>query len=141
MFAPLLALALSAAPFPLPGVDGKPLAVTEGQKSFRLPMRFEKVRAFYEERFNDATGVSVRVSGSPGSRSLFLATTRTADAWKSATVKEGETETVVELKPVMQLEGETIAGKGPPVEFILTRSPEVQRALQTIDHTESMKAK
>lgn len=140
MFASLLALALSAAPFPLPGVDGKPLAVTEGQKSFRLPMRFEKVRAFYEERFKDSVGVTVRVSGSPGSRSLSLVSSRATDAWTSAKVNERETETVVELKAVMQMKDETIAGKGPPVEFILTRSPEVQSSLKTIDHTESMKA-
>lgn len=140
MFASLVALALAAAPFPLPGIDGKPLAVTEGQKSFRLPMRFEKVRAFYEERFKDAAGVTVRVSGSPGSRSLALSSARPTDAWKSATVKEGETETVVELKPVLQMTDEKIAGKGPPVEFILTRSPAVEGALKSIDHTESMKA-
>jgi hypothetical protein len=51
----LLAIALTAAPFPLPAVDGKPLAVTEGQKSFRLPMRFEKVRASYGKRQIDIT--------------------------------------------------------------------------------------
>ena len=141
MLAPLLALALAAAPFPLPAIDGKPLAVTEGQKSFRLPMRFERVRAFYEERFKDQAGVTVRVSGTAGGRSLALATTRTTDAWTSATVKEGETETVVDLKAVMQMKGDTIAGKGPPVEFIITRSTEVQKSLGTIDHTETMKAK
>lgn len=140
MFAPLLALVLSAAPFPLPGVDGKPLAVTEGQKTFRLPIRFEKVRAFYQQRFKDTEGVTVRLSGTIGSRSLLLATSRTSDGWRSATVREGEIETVVELKAVLQMTGETIAGKGPPVEFILTRSPEVGRSLKTIDHTESLRA-
>jgi hypothetical protein len=140
MFTALLTLTLTAAPFPLPAVDGKPLAVTEGQKSFRLPMRFEKVKAFYEEHFKDARGVTVRLSGTSGARTLALETSRTSDAWKSATVKEGELETVVDLKPVMQLGAEQINGKGPPVEFILTRSPEVDRSLQTIDHTESMKA-
>ena len=141
MFPALLALTLTAAPFPLPAVDGKPLAVTEGQKAFRLPMRFEKVKAFYEERFKDLKGVTVRSSGTAGARSLALETSRTSDAWKSATVKEGELETVVELKPVLQMTGEQIDGKGPPVEFILTRSPEVQRSIDSIDHTESMKAR
>ncbi len=140
MFAPLLALALSAAPFPLPAIDGKPLAVTVGQTSFRLPMRFERVRAFYEEHFKDTPEVTVRFSGTPGSRQLLLASARAADGWKSARVKEGQTETVVELKAVLQMAGETIAGKGPPVEFILTRSVEVQQSLKSIDHTESMKA-
>ena len=91
-------------------------------------------------RFKDAAGVTVRVTGTSGSRALALASTRTTDAWKSATVKEGETETVVELKAVMQMKGDEIAGKGPPVEFILTRSSEVQNAMKSIDHTESMKA-
>ena len=137
----LLAIALTAAPFPLPAVDGKPLAVTEGQKTFRLPMRFEKVKAFYEDQFKDAKGVTVRVTGTNGSRALALETSRTSDSWKSAQVKEGELETVVELKAVMRLDGEKIDGKAPPVQFIITRSPEVDRSLQTIDHTESMKAR
>lgn len=141
MLAPLLALALSAAPFPLPAIDGKPLAVTDGQKSFRLPIRFEKVRSFYEEHFKDAAGVTVRISGTAGSRALVLVSTRATDSWKSAVVKEGESETVVDVKAVMQMNDETIAGKGPPVEFIITRSSEVQSALKTIDHTESMKAR
>ncbi len=141
MLAKLMALVLVASPFPLPGVDGKPLAVTDGQKTFRLPVRFERVKAFYEERFKGVEGVTVKLSGTPGARSLQLATSRTTDAWKSATVREGETETVVELKAVLVMGAENVAGKGPPVEFILTRSPEVQGALKSIDHTDSMRAK
>ncbi len=141
MFPALLAIALTAAPFPLPAVDGKPLAVTEGQKTFRLPMRFERVKAFYEEQFKDLKGVSVRVTGVSGSRALTLETSRITDGWKSAQVKEGELETIVELKPVMVLGGEKIEGKAPPVQFILTRSGEVERSLQSIDHTEAMKAR
>lgn len=141
MFLPLVALVLAAAPFPLPGVDGKPLAVTEGQKTFRLPTRFDRVKAFYEERFKGVDGVTVRVSGTTGSRLLSLATSRTADAWKSATVREGETETVVELRAVMVMGPVDVAGKGPPVEFILTRSADVKGAIDSIDHTESMRAK
>jgi hypothetical protein len=139
MLAPFLALALTAVPFPLPGIDGKPLAVTEGQKTFRLPMRFEKVRAFYEAHFKDSPGVTVRVSGTAGTRVLALSSNRTLDAWKSATVNERELETIVELKPVMVMGADEITGRGPPVEFIFVRSPEVERSLQTIDHTESMK--
>ncbi len=140
MLASLLAVWMSAAPFPLPAVDGKPIAVTYGQTSFRLPMRFEKVRAFYEAHFKGTVGVTVRVSGTPGNRSLVLASARTTDGWKSATVNEGDTQTVVELKAVLQMNSVDIAGKGPPVEFILTRSPEVQKVLQTIDYTEAMRA-
>ena len=142
MFTALLAIALTATPFPLPVVGGKPLAVVEGQKTFRLPMRFEKVKAFYEEQFKDAKGVTVRVTGTAGSRELALSTSRMSDDWKSAQVKEGELETVVELKPVIRIPGgDPIEGKAPPVQFILTRSLEVDRSLQTIDHTESMKAR
>jgi hypothetical protein len=137
----LLALALAATPFPLPAIDGKPLAITEGQKSFRLPMRFEKVKAFYEEQFKDQKGVTVRVSGTTGTRLLALESSRATDNWKSAKVKEGELETVVELKEVMRLAGDVIEGKAPPVQFILTRSAEVEKSLQTIDHTETMKAR
>ena len=135
MFAALVSFALAAAPFPLPAVDGKPLAVTPGQKSFRLPMRFDKVRAFYEEQFKDATGVTLRLSGSLGSRFLTLSSKRTGDGWTSAVVKEGELETVVDLKPVLQMGAETMEGKGPPVQFIFTRSPEVKNSLETIDPT------
>lgn len=140
MIAALLTLTLAAAPFPLPAVDGKPLAITEGQKSFRLPMRFERVRAFYEERFKGAAGITVRVTGVSPSRALTLSSTRTTDSWKSATAKEGETETVVDVKAVLQMTEDKIAGKGPPVEFIITRSAEVQGALKSIDHTDQMKA-
>ena len=139
MFATLLALSLAAAPFPLPAVDGKPLAVADGQKTFRLPMRFERVRAFYQEQFKDEKGVTLRVTGTPGARALELRTRRSCDAWSSASVKEGELETVVELKPVVQLGPENISGRGPPVQFILTRSPEVKKSVEAIDHTESMK--
>ena len=44
---------LIAAPFPLPAIDGKALAVTDGQKVFRLPMRFEKVKSFYAEQLGE----------------------------------------------------------------------------------------
>ena len=38
----LVLLVSLASSFPLPTVDGKPLSVTEKQKQFRLPVRFEK---------------------------------------------------------------------------------------------------
>lgn len=141
MLASLLALALTGAPFPLPMIDGKPPAVTERQKSFRLPMRFEKVRAFYEEQFKGAADVTIKLSGTPGSRVLSLATKRTSDEWIAAKVKEGELETVVDLKTAIRMGVQTVEGKTPPVNFILTRSAEVQKSLESIDHTESMRAR
>lgn len=141
MLASFLALALTGAPFPLPMIDGKAPAVTPGQKSFRLPMRFEKVRAFYEEQFKDVEGVTVRISGTPGSRAVSLSTKRLSDEWISATVKEGELETVVTLKEAMRMGETNVQGKAPPVNFILVRSAEVQKSLETIDHTESMRAR
>lgn len=141
MLAALAALALTASTFPLPAIDGKPLALTPGQKSFRLPMRFEKVKAFYDEQFKGSADVTVRAAGTPGNRSLVIANRNKSDRWMSATVKEGELETVVDLKQVLELDGERIDGKAPPVNFILTRSAEVQKSLDTIDHTESMRAR
>lgn len=140
-----LALALTlAAPFPLPSIDNKPVSVSDKQKSFRLPMRFEKVRAFYEERFGPGKDaeVKLKVSGAPGQRVLAIENTRKIDSWKRAVVKEGEVETTVDVTPVMRLAEEKIDGTGKPlVEFVIGRSGDVDRAVQGIDHTESMRAK
>lgn len=132
----LVALALAAAPFPLPSIDGKPLAVTEKQKVFRLPMRFEKVRAFYAERYGagKAPDVTFTASGTPGSRKVLLASKRKGDTWTKAEVREGEVETVVEVTPVLQMDAVDVSGNGKPlVEFIISRSPEVDRAVKAID--------
>ncbi len=142
MLAQLLALSLAAAPFPLPSVDGKALAVKADQKVFRLPMRFEKVRAFYEERYGagKAKDVKLVLSGVPGSRTLALSSKRVGDEWTRATVKEGEGETVVEVTRVLRMKDTDITGNGRPlVEFIFTRSPEVEKAVKEIDHTEQMR--
>lgn len=142
MLASVLALSLAATPFPLPSVDGKPLALKDGQKVFRLPMRFEKVRAFYEERYGagKAKDVKLVLSGVPGSRTLALTSKRTTDEWTKATVKEGEVETVVEVTRVLQMGAEKVEGTGRPlVEFIFTRSSEVEKAVKEIDHTEQMR--
>ena len=140
-----IALALTlAAPFPLPSIDNKPLSVTDKQKSFRLPMRFEKVRAFYEERFGPTKDaeVKVKVSGTAGQRVLSLENTRKTDSWTRAVVKEAETETTVDVTPVIRLAEEKIDGNAKPlVEFVIGRSGDVDRAVQGIDHTESMRAR
>lgn len=134
----VLAFALAAAlaaPFPLPAVDGKALAVKPGQKSFRLPTRFERAKAFYEEQFKGEAQVTLRLEGSVGARRLVLATKRKGDDWKSAKVIEGELETVVEVVPVVRLAEESIEGRGKPlVEFVFGRSGEVQKSLESIDH-------
>jgi hypothetical protein len=132
----LILAAVLAAPFPLPAVDGKPLAVKEGQRSFRLPTRFEKVKAFYREQFQGVAEVSVRLEGAPGARTLKLATRRKGDGWTRATVTESPMETVVEVVPVLRLADENIEGRGTPlVEFVFGRSAEVQKSLDSIDHS------
>jgi hypothetical protein len=145
MLSLLAALTLaSPGPFPLPSVDGKPLAATATQKSFRLPMRFEKVRAFYDEQFigDDAKGVTTKLSGTTGKRVLTLASTRAGDAWKKAVVREGEIETVVEITPVMRMEEAQIEGNAKPlVQFIIGRSADVTREVEAISdkHVEQIR--
>ena len=126
-----LALLLHGTPFPLPAVDGKALAVTEKQKSFRLPMRFEKVRAFYDEQLGKEKDVSMKLSGSLGSRTLALSSKRKGDRWTRATVKEGELETVVDVTPVMEGGQIDVQGNGSPlVQFVFGRSKEVDKAVE-----------
>ncbi len=139
----MMALVLSlvvAAPFPLPAIDGKPLAVTEGQKVFRLPMRFEKVKSFYVEQL--AASATVIEKSVSGKRVLSVTAKGKAESWVKAVVREGEVDTVVEVTPVMRLAEEEISGNGRPlVEFIIGRSGDVQKALNTIDHAEQMRSK
>ncbi|MDP2272466.1 MAG: hypothetical protein Q8N23_32970 [Archangium sp.] len=139
----MIALVLSlvvAAPFPLPAIDGKPLAVSEGQKVFRLPMRFEKVKSFYLEQLGaSATVIEKSVAGN---RVLHVTAKGKAESWVKAVVREGEVDTVIEVTPVMRLAEEEISGNGRPlVEFIIGRSGDVQKALNTIDHAEQMRSK
>jgi hypothetical protein len=132
-----LAVVAQSNPFPLPAIDGKPLAVTEKQKSFRLPMRFEKVRAFYEEQFAKEKDLSLKVAGVSGQRTLTLTTKRLSDGWTKAIVKEGELETVVDVTPVITLRPTEVNGNGKPlVQFVFERSKEVDKAVNGIDHME-----
>jgi hypothetical protein len=135
MIALTLTLLLNGTPFPLPAVDGKALAVTDKQKTFRLPMRFEKVRAFYDEQFAKEKDVSLKVSGAGGARVLALTSKRKGDRWTKATVKEGELETIIDVTPVMELGPTEVTGTGTPlVQFVFQRSKEVDKALeQTAD--------
>ncbi|MBE2252540.1 MAG: hypothetical protein IAE78_23610 [Myxococcus sp.] len=144
MLSTVLALTLTAGAFPLPTIDGKPFAASAEQRTFRLPMRFEKVRGFYDAQFagDEAKGVTVKVSGAPGKRVLTLASSRAGDTWKKAVVREGEVETVIDVTPVLRLAEEQIEGNGKPlVQFIIGRSGDVDRALQAIDrkHVEQLR--
>lgn len=145
LIAPLLAAALAAGPFPMPSIDGKAIAVVEGRKVFKLPMRFEKVRAFYEERFGAAKepDVSMVVTGTAGKRLVTLTSKRAGDSWKKALVKEGEVETLVEVTAVLRLKEEEITGNGRPlVEFVIGRSGDVDQVVGPgIDkaHTEAIR--
>lgn len=144
MFSSLLALTLAAGSFPLPSIDGKPLAATAQQKTFRLPMRFEKVRSFYEEQFTgaEAKGVSSRLAGASGKRVLTLTSSRAGDTWKKAIVRESELETIVEVTPVLRMEEAQIEGNARPlVQFIIGRSGDVERAVEAIGdkHTEQIR--
>lgn len=130
MLALILATAL-AAPFPLPAIDGKALAVKEGQKTFRLPTRFEKVRAFYEKELKGP--VLYDLAGWPGQRKLTIHNRGKGDSWARAIITEGELETVIEVVPVLRLAEEQIEGQGKPlVEFVFGRSPEVQKSLDSL---------
>lgn len=138
-----LVLAVSlAAPFPLPSVDGKPLAVTGNQKTFRYPVRFETVRGFYEARFGKGQVATVRwaLTGTPGERVLTLTNTDKGDSWRKAIVRERSGETVIDVTPVLRLADEKVEGNGRPlVEFVFGRSPDVDKAVQGIDHTEQLR--
>jgi len=47
---------------------------------------------------------------------------------------------VVEVTPVLRMGEEAVSGQGRPlVEFIISRSPEVDRAVQGIDHLEQLR--
>ena len=138
MISILLSLTL-AAPFPLPAIDGKPLAITDKQKVFRLPMRFEKVKKFYADQLS-STDVSVVESSASGKRVLTLTAKGKSESWTRAIVREGEVDTVVEVTPLLRLKDENISGNGRPlVEFIIGRSGDVDKALKTIDHTEAIR--
>lgn len=132
MIALALTLLIHATPFPLPAVDGKPLSVTEKQKSFRLPQKFERVRAFYEEQFAKEKDVSMKLAGSSGTRTLTMTSKRKGDRWTKATVKEGELETIVDVTPVLEGAEVEVSGTGTPlVQFVFQRSKEVEKAIES----------
>lgn len=133
MFTALLSLCVAAGSFPLPTIDGKPLAVVPEQKTFRLPMRFDKVRDFYEGELPRQTEGITRMTASSGKRTLTITSKRVGDTWKKATITEHDTETVIELTPVLRMAEEQIEGSGKPlVQFVIGRSGDVNRAVDAI---------
>jgi hypothetical protein len=134
--------AVLASSFPLPSLDQKPLAMTADQKVFRLPLRFEKVRAFYDEQLKTRSEVTLRVTGVSGARVLTITNANKADTWRNATVTEKDMETVIAVTPVLRMNETQVTGNGRPlVEFVFSRSPEVERAMQGIerDHLEQLR--
>jgi hypothetical protein len=132
--APLILLA--SGPFPLPAIDGKAVAVTSQQKHFRLPIRFDRVRAFYETHFSGEEGVGIaqRISGPAGQRVLTLISKRPGEWWAKALVREKNFETLVEVVPILRADATSIEGNAKPlVQFIIGRSPEVKRAIDSLE--------
>ena len=127
------ALVVTASPFPLPTIAGKAPAVTAGQRVFRLPMRFERLRSFYEGQFSGAEKVQVKVTGVSGARVLTVLSKRLSDGWTKAVVQEGELESVVTITPVLRGDKLEVAGNGRPlVEFIISRSADIDKAVDAI---------
>jgi hypothetical protein len=135
---PVLADEVAAAvdPLPLPSLDGKPLAAGPDRRTFRVPLRFQRVLRFFRERFDGVEDVTLRLEGVEGSRSLTIASRRPGDAWAKAVVREAEVDTVVEVTPVLRLEAEKVEGTGLPlVELVITRSGDSAKAADEIDHS------
>ena len=123
--------------FPLPSIDGKALALTQGQKTFRVPMRYARVEQFYKEQFLNQKDVRLVPSGTDGDRTLTLTSKRKGDAWTRAVVREGKVDTSVEVVAVLRMSGEAIEGNGKPlVQFVLTRSPDAAKAAAEMNHLE-----
>lgn len=141
LLAPICSAAeTNAAPegaFPLPSIDGKALAMTQGQKTFRVPLRYVRVEQFYKDQFAGQKDVRLVPSGTDGDRSLTLTSKRKGDAWTRAVVREGKVDTSIEVVAVMRMSGEAIEGNGKPlVQFVLTRSPEAAKAAAEMNHLE-----
>jgi hypothetical protein len=126
-------------PFPLPLVGGKPVAVTPGQKTFRLPLGYARVLAFYRDQFRGTAGVTLsepqQMDGAP--RALTIRSLRKTDAWASAVVREAEAGTVVEVTPVLRADAQDVKATARPlVQFVIGRSDEARKAAESIDHLE-----
>src|SRR5436190_20032115 len=117
-------------PFPLPLVGGKPISVAPGQKTFRLPLGYARVTAFYRDQRRGAAGVTLAERTPAGApRELTIRSLRKTDAWASAVVREGEGETTVEVTPILRADAQAVKGTASPlVQFVIGRSDEARKA-------------
>jgi hypothetical protein len=128
---------LAGTPFPLPTVNGKPVARVEGQRKFRVPIRFEAARAFYQSNLKTAKQRLVLLAGR---RKLELTCTEPSPQWTRAVISEGDIDTVIEVTPVIQLDVLPVGAQGrPSVDLILPRSPEVEKSLKETDPLERLR--
>src|SRR3954468_22632224 len=125
-------------PFPLPMIGGKPPAIAPGQKSFRLPLGYARVAAFYREQFRGVAGVTLTERAPDGApRELLVRSLRATDAWAKAVVREGEGGTTVEVTPVLRADAQDVKGGARPlVQLVIGRSDEARKAAEAIDHLE-----
>jgi hypothetical protein len=123
-----------AEPFPVPGLDGKVAATAE--RVVRVPMRFAKVEAFYRQRFAGEPKVRLARERLEGGWVLTLTSRREGDAWAKAVVREQPVDTIVEVTPMVHLQGDKVEGRPPPlVQLVLPPSAdEVRRMANSIDH-------
>lgn len=126
------------APFPLPMVGDKPIAIAPGQKTFHLPLGFARMVAFYREQFRGAAGVTVTERAPEGApRELVVKSLRSTDAWARAVVRESPGGTTVEVTPVLRADAQDVKGSARPlVQLVIGRSDEVRKAADLIDHFE-----
>lgn len=124
-----------SAAFPLPSFDGKPLAATEGQKRFHVPMRMARVEKFYWDRFANDAQVTLAVGSESGRRTVTIVSKRKTDAWTRAVLHDSEVETIIDVTFVLRGADLQVQGKaGPAVELVITRSEEVRKMVESIDH-------
>lgn len=130
------------AAFPIPTIDGKAPASAPDQSKWTLPMRFEKAKKFYAGEFKTNADVKLTERTRDGHRELVITTKASKETWTRAVVIEREIDVSIEVTRVMRLNDEEISGTARPlVEFVFTRSPDIDKAVKSIDHTESMRAK
>ena len=124
------------APLRLPAVDNKPVAVSAGQRVFRLPMRFARVEAYYRALYATDAEVRMTVARDDAGRTLTLQSRKPGDAWAKAVIREAPVDTVVEVTPVIRLGPEVVEARPqrPLVQFVFKHADEVQRQANSIDH-------